>query len=190
MEVAAEQVPYAAAGGGEGGGTSAVPATMPMDGGRWVDADVEGPQPHGFAAGFTTWYLERMEAGTPMLLEARDDTATRQGDGPTEYDGAVQPAAAGMEVERSTDGRGGADRDAAGATAVGSTDTTTAGAGVVGMAVEGPGVATVTKRRRKPQKRTRKNHGGTQRHRRDHEGSRREGGDVGGARGGRATPTP
>ena len=46
MEVAAEQVPYAAAGGGEGGGTSAVPATVPMDGERWVDADVGGPQPH------------------------------------------------------------------------------------------------------------------------------------------------
>ena len=101
-----------------------------------MDADVEGPQPHGFAAGFTTWYLERMEAGTPMLLEARDDTATRQGDGPTEYDGAVQPAI-GMEVERSTDRTGGADRDAAGTTTVGSTDTTATSAGVVGMEAEG-----------------------------------------------------
>ena len=43
-----------------------------------------------------------------------------------------------MEVERSTDEAGGADRDAAGTTAVGSTDTTTTSVGVVGMEVGRP----------------------------------------------------
>ena len=46
-----------------------------------------------------------------MLLEARDDAATRQGDGQTTYDGTVQPAAVGMEVERTTDGTVGEGRD-------------------------------------------------------------------------------
>ena len=58
-----------------------------------------------------------------MLLEARDDTATRQGDGQTTYDGTVQPGAVGMEVERSTDGAVGGDDDGL------STDTATAGRG-------------------------------------------------------------
>ena len=137
MEVAAEQAPYVAAGGGEGAGASAVRGAVPMDGERWVDAGVGGAQPHEFAAGFTTWYLERMEAGTPMLLEARDDTATRQGDGQTTYDGTVQPAAVGMEVERPTDGAVGEGRDVAGTTTTGSTDTTATSVGVVGMEVEG-----------------------------------------------------
>ena len=70
------------------------------------------------------------------MLEAGDDTATRQDAGPAEYDGAVQPAAVGMEVERSTDDAGGADRDAAVLTAVGPTDTTTTSVGVAGMEVE------------------------------------------------------
>ena len=72
-----------------------------------------------------------------MLLEASGDTAARQGDGLTEYDGAVQPAAVGMEVERSTDETGGADRDAAGTTAVGSTEVTATNAGAARMEVEG-----------------------------------------------------
>ena len=78
-----------------------------------------------------------MEAVAPMLLEARDDTATRQGDGPTEYDGTVQPATVGMEVERPTDGAVGEGRDVAGTTTTGSTDMTATSVGVVGMAVEG-----------------------------------------------------
>ena len=72
-----------------------------------------------------------------MPPEAGDDTATRQGDGLTEYDGTGQPAMIGMEVERSTDETGGADRDA-GATAASLTDTTATSVGVVGMEVERP----------------------------------------------------
>ena len=141
MEVAAEQVPYVAEGGGEDGGTSAVRGAVPMDGERWVDAGVGGAQPHEFAAGFTTWYLERMEAGTPMLLEDGDRAVTRQSAGQTGYDGAVQLGAVGMEAERSTDETGGADRDAAGTTTTGSTDMTTTSAGVAGMEVEGQAAA-------------------------------------------------
>ena len=77
-----------------------------------------------------------------MLLEARDDTATRQGDGLTEYDGMVQPAAVGMEVERPTDETGGADRDAAGTTTASSTDTAATNAGVVRMEVSTDTTAT------------------------------------------------
>ena len=71
-----------------------------------------------------------------MPLEASDDTATGQGDGLTTYDGAVRPAAVGMEVERSTDDTGGVGRDATG-TAAGSTDTTATSTGAVGMEVDG-----------------------------------------------------
>ena len=59
-----------------------------------------------------------------MLLEARDDTATRQGVGQTTYDGVGSTAGStdttetsvgvvGMEVERSTDGEAELDRGAA-----------------------------------------------------------------------------
>ena len=162
MEVAAEQVPYVAEGGGEDGGTSAVRGAVPMDGERWVDAGVGGAQPHEFAAGFTTWYLERMEAGTPMLLEARDDTATRQGDGQTTYDGTVQPGAVGMEVERPTDGAVGLG-DATGVTTTGSTDTAAAGAGMDVTTTDGAG----GKRKKKRKNPNRKKGGTAQPRRRD-----------------------
>ena len=111
-----------------------------------MDAGVGGPQPHEFAAGFTTWYLGRMEAGTPMLLEARDDTATRQGDGQTTYDGAgstdttaMSAGVVGMEVERPTDGAVGLGRDVTGVTTAGSTDTAAAGAGMDVTTTDGTG---------------------------------------------------
>ena len=68
-----------------------------------------------------------------MLLEGREGTVTRQGDGQTEYDETVQPGVVGMEVGRSTDGAAGA-----GTTTAGSTDTTATNARVVGMEVERP----------------------------------------------------
>ena len=74
---------------------------------------------------------ESRRENTDHTIEARDDTATRQGDGPTEYDGTVQPAV-GMEVERSTDGAVGEGRDVAGTTTTGSTDMTATSVGVVG----------------------------------------------------------
>ena len=111
-------------------------------------------------------------------LEAGDDTATRQDAGPAEYDGAVQPAAVGMEVERSTDDAGGADRDAAVLTAVGPTDTTTTSVGVAGMEVErstdGGGEldrdtaeVTVKKKKKKSKKRSGRKAGMTHTQRRD-----------------------
>ena len=126
MEVAAEPVPYVAAGGGEGGGTSAVPEAVPMDGERWVGTGVVGPRSHEFATGLATWYLERAEAAMPLLPEGREGTVTRQGGGQTEYDEMVQPGVVGMEVGRSTDGAAGA-----GTTTAGSTDATAMSAGMV-----------------------------------------------------------
>ena len=113
-----------------------------------------------------------------MLLEAGDDTATRQDAGPAEYDGAVQPAAVGMEVERSTDDAGGADRDAAVLTAVGPTDTTTTSVGVAGMEVErstdggaeldrDTAEVTVKKKKKKSRKRSGRKAGMTSSQRRD-----------------------
>jgi len=95
-----------------------------------VDAGVVGPRSYEFAAGFATWYLRREEAATPMLLEASEGTVARQGNGQTKYDGAVQPGAVGMEVERPTDGAVEASRGAVGATTAGSTDTAAAGDGM------------------------------------------------------------
>ena len=65
-----------------------------------------------------------------MQLEDSDRAVTRQGDGQTGYDGAVQPAVVGMEVERSTDEAAGLGRDATGVTTTGSTDTAATDAGM------------------------------------------------------------
>ena len=94
-----------------------------------------------------------------MLLEAGDDTATRQGDGQTTYDGAgstdttaMSAGVVGMEVERPSDGAVGLGRDVTGVTTAGSTDTAAAGAGADATTTDGTGGKKKKKRKHKNRK--------------------------------------